>query len=182
MKTICNCKGIDNLTLGIYKIFEDVEIPGYATLGSCCFDLRAYLRVETVVGYSPQNEKEIIEIEEESVIIKPFHRVLIPTGMKFHIPVGHSMRIHPRSGMALKNGLILANCEGVIDYDYPEQTFVLAMNVSNVPVKISHGERIAQAEIVPMIRVDFSVLTEDVSQYDDQYSTRTSGLGSTGTK
>jgi len=56
----------------------------------------------------------------------------VPTGLIFDIPLGFSLRIHPRSGLSYRRGISLSNCEGVIDSDYVEQTFVSVINNSDV--------------------------------------------------
>lgn len=171
---------IENVVVGVYPLYEGVEVPRYGTEGSACFDLSAYLNVDYVYGYNRENHKIKISVVDGVLCIDSGCRVLVPTGFKFHIPIGYSLRIHPRSGFSLKLGLTIGNCEGVIDYDYPEQTYVMLFNVSDVPVSIRHGERIAQAEVVPLVRAYFRILDDDITERYSQYFTRTSGFGHTG--
>ena len=103
-------------------------------------------------------------------------RMMIPTGLVFDISDDTSLRIHPRSGLSSKNGINIANCEGVVDSDYVEQTFVLLLNISDIPFEVSDGMRIAQAEIVPVYDVDI----KEISTRPQQKTTRTGGFGSTG--
>jgi dUTP pyrophosphatase len=102
--------------------------------------------------------------------------MLIPTGLVFNIPDGYSIRIHPRSGISFKNGIQLANCEGVIDSDYYHETFVALVNMSDVPFTIKHGDRIAQAELVQDLGAKFSETTER----PEMRTNRQGGFGSTG--
>ena len=103
-------------------------------------------------------------------------RMLIPTGLIFDLSTNTSLRIHPRSGLSSKNGINIANCEGVVDSDYVEQTFVLLINISNIPFEVSDGMRIAQAEIVSVVDVDI----KEISKRPEQKTSRNGGFGSTG--
>ena len=108
--------------------------------------------------------------------IAPADRVLIPTGLIFDIPEGHSVRLHTRSSISLKKGLIMPNGEGIIDCDYYHQTFVMLYNASADEVLIKDGERIAQGELVKTYLYDIEE-TEDVPE---QKTNRVGGFGSTG--
>ena len=85
------------------------------------------------------------------------------------------MRLHMRSGLAVKAGLVLANCEGVIDSDYTDQVFVAVRNDSDIPIRINHGDRICQGEMVPVIRAMFTPTIKPQPK-----ANRTGGFGSTG--
>jgi dUTP pyrophosphatase len=106
----------------------------------------------------------------------PGDRILVPTGLIFDIPERYSVRIHPRSGLSLKQGLVLANLEAVIDSDYVQETFVLLANNSSVDQTINNGDRIAQAE---MIKSEEYILWE-IFDAPIQKTDRAGGLGSTG--
>jgi dUTP pyrophosphatase len=84
--------------------------------------------------------------------------------------------MHPRSGLSIKKGLILANCEGVIDSDYVEELMIPVVNTSDISYEISHGERIAQMELVRKEHFLYLHLTERPQQKTD----RSGGFGSTG--
>jgi len=165
----------------IHKIVDDATIPNIMTEGSACFDIRANLHTKYLKGYSSFNREEKVAVksfgaDNASIIIFPKSRVLVPTGLIFGIPGGYSMRIHPRSSIALKQGLSLANGEGIVDEDYVEETFVVLYNGSETGVSISHGERIAQAELVETIPVQFMT----VEERPKQKTSRAGGFGSTG--
>ncbi|MCQ2265304.1 MAG: dUTP diphosphatase [Bacteroidales bacterium] len=113
--------------------------PTYATAQSAGMDLRANL--------------------EESVILKPLERAIIPTGLFIELPVGHEAQVRPRSGLAAKHGITVLNTPGTIDADYRGEIKVILINLSNEPVEIENGERIAQMviakhETVQWIEVD----------------------------
>jgi dUTP pyrophosphatase len=94
----------------------------------------------------------------------------------FDIPESYSIRLHPRSGLALKQGLTLANCEGVIDSDYINPLFVAILSTSAVEATIKDGDRIAQLELV--LNVNASIV--ETYNPPQQKSSRTGGFGSTG--
>lgn len=168
--------------LGIYRTDPTVEIPKFATDGSACFDIKAHLIADTVVKTRGADsiEKEVPVykgIDGQAVFtLQPFCRALIPTGMIVDIPDGYSMRIHSRSGLSWKNGIMLANGEGVVDFDYVEPVFVILFNSSSSPWIVTHGDKICQAELVKMEKYDIFAL----GQKPIQKTTRIGGFGSTG--
>lgn len=99
-------------------------LPAYATPQSAGMDLRANL--------------------EAPVVLQPLERRLIPTGLYIALPAGTEAQVRPRSGLALKKGLTLLNTPGTIDADYRGEIGVILINLSDVPVQIEDGERIAQ--------------------------------------
>jgi len=179
--------------LRYYQTHDNVIPPKKSTSGSACYDLSAHLceredgaRPREVVIYDTNNESYSItpgmkalgggKFTPSQVIIPPRCRAIIPTGIIFDIPEGHSVRLHPRSGLSIKKGFIVANCEGVIDEDYFHEIKSLMVNNSDVDIIVSHGDRIVQAEIVKTVK-HFLLKTEtEPSQKTD----RVGGLGSTG--
>lgn len=109
--------------------------------------------------------------------IMPNDTKIIPTGISMEIPNGYVGLVFPRSGLATKQGLTLANCVGVIDSDYRGDIGVALRNTSNIPRDINHGDRIAQIVIMPYMKVQFH------EQETLCATTRgTGGFGSTGMK
>lgn len=163
--------------LNIYKTHSDIILPKFATKQSACFDLsfQASGKYE-YSGYNATNAPFSRSLSEGRIRIMPGERVLVPTGLIFDIPVGYSVRIHPRSGLSYKQGLILANLEAVIDSDYIQETFVLLTNRSEVDQTIMDGDRIAQAELV---KSEEYVIWE-IFEVPTQKTDRIGGLGSTG--
>jgi dUTP pyrophosphatase len=169
--------------LKYYKLHNEVIDPHFATEGSACFDIYAYLD-KSVTVYTMNNHKDIrnpetiywSDIEELQLVISPAERVLIPTGIVFDIPKGYSVRLHPRSSISLKKGLTLTNGEGIIDSDYYHETYIMFTNTSADEVKIKHGERIAQGELIKTL--DYSL--EESIIIPEQKTNRVGGFGSTG--
>lgn len=103
---------------------NETELPKYETIGSAGMDVRANIT--------------------EDVILVPGAIKLIPVGLKVEIPVGYEIQVRPRSGLALKHGLGMANSIGTIDSDYRGEIGVIAINLSDKAYTIKPGERIAQ--------------------------------------
>jgi len=161
--------------LKIYRTTDKAVIPKYATEQSSCFDLHACWNGPVKVWNAYSNSDTERE-PQDVLILNPGDRALVPTGLIFDIPKGHSVRTHPRSGMALKNGMTLINCTGVIDSDYVQETFVPIINLTEAQSSIKFGDRIAQAEMVKDLKVSF----EEVENAPGDKTDRTGGLGSTG--
>lgn len=122
------------LNVSIKRLDPEVELPRYAYAGDAGLDLRANAEVE----------------------IPPHGRALIPTGLAIAIPEGFAGFVQPRSGMALKRGLSIANTPGLIDSHYRGELKVIAVNLdSEQPIVIERGERIAQLVIqaVPVVNL-----------------------------
>ncbi len=98
--------------------------PGYATPDSAGMDLRANT--------------------EKPTTIKPLERILIPTGLYIELPPGYEAQVRPRSGLAIKHGIGVANSPGTIDADYRGEIKVILVNLSNEEFTLEPGERIAQ--------------------------------------
>lgn len=181
-------------TLGYYKIEGAfVQDPTFATEGSACFDLRAdFSRGHTISGFRnldkvqcPIFEKVTYDSNgnangrEYEIFIdgNSDYRWMIPTGLIFDIPDGYHLAVHIRGGTGLKFGLRLANGTGIIDEDYVQETFILIQNLSGYKnLKISHGERIAQARLVK----NEVYLMEQVQYVPEQKTSRVGGFNSTG--
>ena len=135
----------------------DLPLPAYATEGAAAMDLLAAV--------------------EAPVVILPNGRALIPTGLRVALPPGHEWQIRPRSGLALKHGIVLPNSPGTIDEDYRGEVGVIVLNAGTEPFTVERGMRIAQAVLAPVTRA----LLEEVPALDDT-PRGTGGFGSTGTR
>ncbi|MFN3917527.1 MAG: dUTP diphosphatase [Flavobacteriales bacterium] len=131
--------------------------PYYATALSAGMDLRANI--------------------DSMVVLKPLERRLIPTGLFIALPQGYEAQIRSRSGMAFKKGITVLNSPGTIDADYRGEIGVLLVNLSDEPVEIPDGERIAQMVIA---RYE-SIIWEEVEELTET-ERGTGGFGSTGTR
>ena len=174
------------LCIKIFKMYPDVPDLAFATEESACFDLRAYLKPDTKLQSWSNNNTEKYKFTKVPLFgpnkgkayveIYPGERVFIPTGIKFDIPKGFSVRIHPRSSVAIKRGLSNPNYEGVIDSDYFKECHIVLENNSNIIEVIYDGDRVFQAEMVPVLKYKLAVTTEE----PEQRTNRVGGFGSTG--
>lgn len=180
---------MDKPTLGFYCIPDTGSTPPqFATDGSACFDICARFHPDPeseqgewgeykpVTAYGPQNIKMELYPNQGCVDLAAGWRVLIPTGLILDIPEGYSVRLHARSGAALKEGLVLGNAEGVIDSDYTHELMVMVSTQSSCILSIPNGHRLCQAELVKnqpvnLTRIDFP---------PQQKTNRVGGFGSTG--
>lgn len=112
---------------------------------------------------------------EAPVEIAPGKTAFIPTGIAMELPRGYAGLAYARSGLACKKGLAPANKVGVIDSDYRGPITVVLFNHGSEPVTVTHGERIAQMVITPVITPAY-VQTDDLTDTDRGQG----GFGSTG--
>ena len=169
----------DKLELKFFKTHANVNIPKIQTELSACFDMEYNNAGKTTYGgFTSSNKHFTRTFTNATIHIGPKERVLVPTGLIFDIPEGYSVRIHPRSGLSLRNGIVLANLEAVIDADYVEEVYLMMTNTSDVPVTFSNGDRIAQAELVKVESYD--IVESTVAPV--KKTSRSGGLGSTGVK
>ena len=168
--------------LRYYKLNPEVKDPYRATSGSACFDLYSFLPDESEVTVYrndfEETEKVTRVVKLKRVPINPKERILIPTGLILDIPRGYSVRLYPRSSLALKQGLTLANNVGIIDSDYVEPVFAMIFNMSGYVKYINHEERICQAELFK----DQPHVLEEVLERPERKTERDGGFGSTGKK
>lgn len=114
---------------------------------------------------------------EQSIVLKPGERALVPTGFCFEIPVGFEVQVRPRSGLAWKHGITVLNSPGTIDSDYRGEVKIILVNLGTEPFTLNRGERIAQ--VVPM-EVAFHLNFEEQTILSDT-NRGSGGFGHTGT-
>nr|CAH7719360.1 unnamed protein product [Callosobruchus chinensis] len=114
---------------------------------------------------------------DDSVILNPLERLLIPTGIVIAIPNGFEGQVRPRSGLAAKYGITVLNSPGTIDSDYRGEVKVCLINLSNQPYEIKRGDRIAQILITPISQV----IWDDREEFYTEETVRNEGgFGSSG--
>ena len=167
-----------NEILKFYKLHPNAKDPIYATEGSACFDLHACFDGLEKYQLRQDTLNRLIEKPFKNGVLQVnnMERVMIPTGLIFDIPEGYSVRLHSRSGLAWNEGLYLTNCEGIIDSDYYHQTYVMLYNASADEVRIYHGDKIAQGEMVKTH--DYQL--EQTEVVPEKTTNRVGGFGSTG--
>jgi dUTP pyrophosphatase len=92
--------------------------------------------------------------------LAPMERALIPTGIAIALPQGFEAQVRPRSGLALKEGLTMANSPGTIDADYRGEIQLIAINLGKEPLVIQRGQRVAQMVIQRVIRAEWLEVEE----------------------
>lgn len=163
--------------LNVYRTHQNIELPKFSTSQSACFDLAFSSEGKSMYkGYNANNAEFERAFSSGAIHIMPHERIMIPTGLIFDIPDGYSVRIHSRSGLSLKKGLVLVNAEGVIDSDYIDEVFLLMVNLSDNKYFINNRDRIAQGELV---KKEEYVLWETTTKPFPK-TERIGGMGSTG--
>ncbi len=136
---------------------QGLGLPAYESAGAAGADLRANLP------------------DRGQITLAAGARALIPTGLRMAIPEGYEVQLRPRSGLALKFGITLPNAPGTIDSDYRGPLGVILLNAGTEAFTITHGDRIAQMLVAPVLQACFDV----VSSLDDT-ARGSGGFGSTG--
>jgi dUTP pyrophosphatase len=136
---------------------SDLPLPAYATVHSAGVDLMAAI--------------------DSDIVLAPMQRQLIPAGIAIALPDGYEAQIRPRSGLALKNGISVANAPGTIDADYRGEIKVLLINLGQEAFTVTRGMRIAQMIVAPVSRVGW----QQVESLDET-ARSDGGFGSTGIK
>ncbi len=116
------------------------QLPAYETSSSAGMDLRAFI--------------------DSDIVLKPFERRLIPTGLYIELPDGFEAQIRPRSGLAIKNGITVLNSPGTIDADYRGEIKVILINLGSDDFTIKSGERICQMVIARHEKAEFVEVSE----------------------
>ena len=122
---------------------SDNQLPAYETASSAGMDLRAFI--------------------DADIVLKPFERKLIPTGLYIELPDGYEAQIRPRSGLAIKSGITVLNSPGTIDADYRGEIKVILINLSDKDFTIKTGERICQMVIAKHEKAEF-IEVEEISE------------------
>lgn len=154
-----------------------------AKVGAKIFYLSDYDRENwgpMVYAHDTDTGFDIRACNSHNVIIEPGQRSVIPAGFKILPDVGFALQVRARSGNSLKLGLSLANGVGTIDYGYLGEVGVIVVNLSNEPIVIERGMKIAQGVVEPLYQFEF----EEVDSEDKLGTTLRGdgGFGSTGVK
>ena len=131
------------------------DLPSYSTKQSSGLDLRANIL--------------------EKIILAPFDRKLIPTGLSISIPEGYEAQVRPRSGLSIKNGITVLNSPGTIDSDYRGDIGVILINLSKESYIIKPGDRVAQIVFSKYEKIEWGIVSDLPNSNRGK-----SGFGSTG--
>jgi dUTP pyrophosphatase len=144
------------LNLPYYKSNPDAVSPKYAYQTDSGFDL----------------------FSSEEQWIFGFDRALIPTGLHMDIPEGYEIQVRSKSGLALKQGLMVLNSPGTVDQGYTGEIQVIMFNTTKNKIKIEKGQKIAQAVLCPVVSGKWIELIEKDSI--NEKDRNQNGFGSTG--
>ena len=132
---------------------DGLALPAYATEGAAGMDVLA----------------------AEDVTLPPGGRHAVATGLALAIGPAYEIQVRPRSGLALKHGVTVANAPGTIDSDYRGEVRVILVNLGDTAFDIRRGDRIAQLVLAPVVRASWLAVSElDETQRGE------GGFGSTG--
>ena len=132
---MADCK----IEIAIMPHGKGLEPPHYATAGAAGMDIAAAIDVPLTLG--------------------PGAREAVPTGIRCAIPRGFEIQVRPRSGLALKHGVTVANAPGTIDSDYRGEIKILLVNLGDEPFTIARGDRIAQLVVAPIAMAEIDIVT-----------------------
>ena len=136
---------------------EGLPLPAYESAGAAGMDLRAAVA------------------EGEPLILRPGDRAAVPTGLAIALPVGFEAQVRPRSGLALRAGVVPLNTPGTVDADYRGEVMVILINHGAEDLAIRRGDRIAQLVIAPVSRAAWGEIDSL-----DETARGAGGFGSTG--
>lgn len=134
---------------------NDLALPSYASAGAAGLDLAAAI--------------------DRPICLQPGEQAVIPTGFSAALPTGYEAQIRPRSGLALKHGITIANAPGTIDSDFRGEIAVILLNYGKQSFTITRGMRIAQ-----MVLAAVTKMTPIEADALDETERATGGFGSTG--
>ncbi|MGN0651781.1 MAG: dUTP diphosphatase [Gemmiger sp.] len=127
---------MERKTVKYTRLSPLAQVPVYATPGAAAADLRAAI--------------------EQPLTLAPMERALVPTGLAIELPGADCVAlVYARSGLAIRQGLSMANGVGVIDSDYRGELKIPMVNLGSEPCTIAPGDRVAQLCIAPVWQADF---------------------------
>ena len=150
-------KGVESVEIEIVRLphGQGLQLPDYATAAAAGADLVAAI--------------------EGEIELAPLERRIVPTGISIALPMGFEAQVRPRSGLAAKHGITVANAPGTIDADYRGEVGVILINLGKEPFRIERGMRIAQIIVARHARAVWREVTTL-----DETARGSGGFGSTG--
>lgn len=147
----------DEVRVGIRRLpgLADLSLPEYMSEGASGMDLRAAV--------------------EDVLELPPGQIALVPTGIAVAVPRGFEAQVRPRSGLALRHGIIVLNTPGTIDSDYRGEVGIILANLGAAPFRVERGDRVAQLVVARVARV-----TWEEAESLDGTAREAGGFGHTG--
>jgi dUTP pyrophosphatase len=147
---------LKSVELGVQKIHPDAVFPKYNYESDSGFDLHSV----------------------EDLVLQPFGRDLVSTGLKLNIPMEYEIQIRPKSSLAINQGISVLNTPGTVDSGYNGEIKVIVFNTNNHKVEIKKGMKVAQAVLCP-VKCGKYVILENVDEIENK-DRGENGFGSTG--
>ncbi len=150
----------DRLRVAVTQLDPDLPVPAYARFGDAGLDLVA---------------------REDVMLMADGGRALMPTGIAIAVPIGWGAFVLPRSGLATRHGVTVANAPGLIDAGYRGEVMVPMLNTDPVAAfEVRRGERIAQLVFLRVPTIEWDVVTELPASPGGSEARGASGFGSSG--
>jgi dUTP pyrophosphatase len=165
---------IDEFGLDVNELLKDMG--SYNPVMDVHYSASNKDSVDPEYAYETDSGFDLYSTEE--LYIEPFDRALIPTGLHFDIPDGYEIQVRSKSGLALKQGLMVLNSPGTIDQSYTGMIKVILFNTTKRTIKIEKGQKIAQAVLCPVVCGKWINLVRVENIEDKDRSDN--GFGSTG--
>ena len=125
---------MEKIEVAFRKIVDWAKIPDYDTKGAAGCDISVSL--------------------QDEIVLYPHEVKTFPTGFAIKIPSGYEAQIRSRAGMARK-GIVVANAPATLDGEHIDEITVLLLNVTDKPVKILPGQKVAQMVFSPIVKAQF---------------------------
>lgn len=165
---------MENLSLDLEEL--EMEMENYIPQLNLNFLKSHPDAVEPKYAYESDSGFDLYSVKE--IWIHPLDRVLIPTGLHVDIPEGYEIQIRSKSGLALKQGLMVLNSPGTVDQGYLGELQVILFNTTKEKIKIEKGQKVAQAVLCPVVSGKWIKLIEKTSL--EKKDRNNNGFGSTG--
>lgn len=165
---------MENLSLDLEEL--EMEMENYIPQLDLNFLKSHPDAVEPKYAYESDSGFDLYSVKE--IWIHPLDRVLIPTGLHVDIPEGYEIQIRSKSGLALKQGLMVLNSPGTVDQGYLGELQVILFNTTKEKIKIEKGQKVAQAVLCPVVSGKWIKLIEKTSL--EKKDRNNNGFGSTG--
>lgn len=164
------------VNLYIERVTKNAKLPEKKTDDAACYDIRANIDCRKINFFRSSNVMQT-QLCYGTHQLYPGERAMIPTGLKMCCDKGWKIIISPRSGSAIKLGVTLINCNGILDADFRDEAMLLMVNHSNHVIDINHDDRIAQLSLEKVY--DVNIILGELPKTD---SNRKGGMGHTGDK
>ena len=161
---------------GVDLLSMEEEIRSHKERSPLRYNLIHPDAIDPKYNYESDSGFDLYSVED--IIIPPFGRALVPTGICFDIPEGLEIQVRTKSGLAINQGLMVLNSPGTVDAGYNGEVKAIIFNTNNSEFKITKGMKVAQGVLCPVIAGGYVELIK-VSEIKEK-DRNSNGFGSTG--